>query len=807
MGTDSRPRALAGFIRSKATGAVLRQVISRLSVPDTAVRNLRSWGKLSASGGGFPTELLPLGANMWSGFILTTFARQVMEGWVLPYWLRHQTSPSSPSFVPHGHPWLTPNQTLRNWTGIGISGFPDESIVDTRGLLTPWPFSPSIDVWVKVGDQLVCPSELEDVEQELVGGIPIVRTTFDALGLECSVTAFVARLDTMPLALTIAEVTNARCQAMGASLVVSVRPYNPESICAINELTYDPIVRTFTADGSPLLYLPEQPGQVIVSDREHGDVATLVREPERQRPRGRGLSVVEPTGLATAAAVYELDLDGGGSDSICFACPLAAGVYPSFTRMLPVREALPTCVNKLEESRAEWAALTSEGMTISVPDEAVQKAFDVNKAFLLMLFDGKAITPGPSTYHMMWFRDAAYLVPALDLIGQPGMAADVLSSYPDRQTEDGFFRSHDTEWDSNGQAMWTLVRHYMFTGDREFIEGVYPPIVDAARWLDSMLERSLPPGDPRRGLLPAGVSAEHFGANDVYYWDDLWAVAGLRAAAGAALELGNQPDALFMEALAGELWGNLEASWAIVEKRLGRRVMPTAPGRDIDAGSIGSVAAVHPLDLIGAGDEIMKNTVDALVERCFYQDMHFHAIMHCGLNAYMSLEVAQCYLRRRDPFALAIFDAVWSKATPTFTFPEAINPVSGGGGYGDGHHGWAVSELVSFTRNLMLSEEGDRLVLLPLSREEWFAPGNRIEVRNAPTLFGEVSYTVECVGDAIAFELRGYFANPPSAIELNVPLAITSCEVEGEAVEVEDGAMSLLVPPSSRSVELTVRRG
>ena len=181
--------------------------------------------------------------------------------------------------------------------------------------------------------------------------------------------------------------------------------------------------------------------------------------------------------------------------------------------------------------------------------------------------------------------------------------------------------------------------------------------------------------------------------------------------------------------------------------------------------------------------------------------------MHQGLNAYMTLEVAQCYLRRRDSYALEIFDSLWSMASPTLTYPEAINPVSGGGAYGDGHHGWAVAEFINFTRNLLLFEEGDRLVLLPVARPEWFEPGKRIVVEEAPTLFGEFSYTVDCEADAITFDLRGDLARPPSAIELNVPFAITSCEADGETVEIREGAMSVDIRPSTGKVRLFLQRG
>ncbi|HEY5493570.1 MAG TPA: hypothetical protein VIK15_03170, partial [Candidatus Anoxymicrobiaceae bacterium] len=449
MAIEPGIKGMASWFKSKVTGAAVEGAVRKFSIPRSAVRNFQSFKELSGNAASsLPTELFALGADMWSGFMLTPFAEQQMANWVMPYWLDRQRKPSSDSFTPHGHFWLECNMTHRDWTGIGLCGFPQEAVVDPRGLITPWPFAPSIDVWVKVGDTLVCPSELESVEQSLVDGLPIVRTAFDALGMECVLTSFVAPLETVPVVLCRAEVTNARRQAMPVSLVVSVRPYNPETICAINELAYDRATRTFTADGNPMACLGAQPSTVLLSDYKLGDVAGQLRDPGRERLAEGTTSVSEPFGLTSAAAVFELDLSGGGSATVCFSSPLAAGTHPPLHRMLPEGDSVRLVNEKLSRQRDNWSALVSEGMRISIPDEKVQRAFDVNKAFLLLLFDGRSITPGVSTYHMMWFRDAAYLVPALERIGHPAKAHDILTTYPDRQTPDGYFRSHSGEWDS-----------------------------------------------------------------------------------------------------------------------------------------------------------------------------------------------------------------------------------------------------------------------------------------------------------------------------------------------------------------------
>lgn len=807
MASDSASTGAFRRIADSLKSSAWIKARDRYGIPESARRNLASIARLAGSaGGGFPTELLPLGSAMWSGFLLTPFAEQQMLGWVLPFWLRGQVSPSSGSFVPHGHQWLYSNSTMRNWTGVGLCGFPYEGMVDPRGLVTPWAFGPSVDLWLLAGDTLACPSELDTVRQRLVDDLPLVETAFEAAGLECTWTTFAAPIDGMPVVLSIAEVSNPGGGEVEADIIVSARPYHNESICAVNDLAWRPGDRCFIADGMPLAYLPEEPDYFLLSDFVHGDVAQQLRDPARERLAPGALEVHEPFGLATGAAAYSRKIPPGGTVSVCFACPITEGVRPPFARMLPEGRGVDIARDRLEDQRGKWAGIAGGGMRVSIPEERYQKAFDVNKTFLLLLFDGSSITPGVSDYHMMWFRDASYLVPALERIGHPEMARAIVATYPDRQTPEGFFRSHNAEWDSNGQAMWTLVNHYRMSFDLDFLKDMYPSLARGARWIDGMRMKDLPADDLRAGLLPAGTSAEHFGTNDCYYWDDLWAVAGLKAAALAAVRLGFTSDARYMEALADEMMGDIRSSWAAVARRLGREVLPISPFRDVDAGSIGILAAVYPLDLVDPAEPAVANTVSELVERCFYKDTHYHGIMHCGINPYMSMHVAQYYLKRRNPYALTIFESLWSMATPTCTFPEAINPLTGGGAYGDGHDGWSACDIWMLMRNMLVTEEGNRLALLALSKREWFSSGEGVSVENAPTHFGNVSYRATAGADTVTFELECSFESPPRAIELNVPFEIVSCSADGETLEVQKGARSVEVGPQTCTAAIVIAR-
>ena len=67
---------------------------------------------------------------------------------------------------------------------------------------------------------------------------------------------------------------------------------------------------------------------------------------------------------------------------------------------------------------------------------------------------------------------------------------------------------------------------------------------------------------------------------------------------------------------------------------------------------------------------------------------------------------------------------------------------------GDGQHGWAAAELLSFVRDMLVREEPGGLVLSSLVPDGWYGEG--WEVHDAPTEFGRLSYAVRWHGDRVA---------------------------------------------------------
>jgi hypothetical protein len=252
------------------------------------------------------------------------------------------------------------------------------------------------------------------------------------------------------------------------------------------------------------------------------------------------------------------------------------------------------------------------------------------------------------------------------------------------------------------------------------------------------------------GLFPAGVSAEHLGPFDYFYWDDFWGVAGLRAGA-EVLRAVDRPDAAAeADRFASAMWADLERSLALTAERLGTDAVPAGPRRRIDPGVIGSLVACAPLDLLPSGDTRIVATADLIRSRFMLEDgrAFYQGISHTGLGTYLTLQLAAVELRDGDRRCLDRLAWMLDAATPTWTWPEAIHPRLAGGCMGDGHHGWAAAELLCFVRDLLVREVDGGVALASLVPTGWYGQG--WEVHDAPTAWGRVSYAVRWHGDRAA---------------------------------------------------------
>jgi hypothetical protein len=688
-----------------------------------------------------PIELLRAGMVFHARGLVNTKAIQNNLDWVWPYWVERQFNPADESFIPRAFSFSHINLTHRDWTAVGLPDIPFYSIVDPRGLVMPLYDGWSLDFWVvpTTGAPLL-PSKLQKFEQTLAFDDNLhvrSRGTDGSATIETEVNMSLENGE--PHCCIRVRVSG----EVAGSVVVALRPYNPEGISAVDRVSLSADGRGWLVNGRNPVGFDRAPVRQELSVYKEGDVLHHL-----SKPASTLSEVTCPVGMATAVALFPVE--------DVRARPLEIRI--------PIYDELKPKTRPSFTGTPSWNEAASSLTKLQVGDPRVQRLYDF-AALNLVLHTPGEVYPGPYTYKRFWFRDAAFILNALLTLGCVERTRRSLGEFAPRQRHDGYFLSQEGEWDSNGEAIWIYHRFAVLTGEKLRPEWLHA-VAKGARWI-TRKRLPLDSGLPEAGLLPAGFSAEHLGPNDFYYWDDFWGVAGLRCAA----ELLLPEDAK----LSAECAREAEAFLATVERSFPsgphRRfpgAIPASPKRRMDSGAVGSLVADYPLRLFAPGDERILRTADYLRDNSSYRGCFFQQMIHSGINAYLTLHLAQVRLRAGTPeVAWELMDSVAALASPTGQWPEAIHPRAGGC-MGDGQHIWAAAEWALLVRNCFVREEAGGLVVgSGLKTEWWREQGCSL----GPTLtpFGAVSVQVSPTATGARVKVEGRWRGPTPELRVVLP--------------------------------------
>ncbi|HLD49776.1 MAG TPA: hypothetical protein VJC08_01110 [bacterium] len=690
-----------------------------------------------------PKELLRAGAIMQARGLINSQAIQHNMDWIWPYWVERQFDPEDESFIPRAFNLTHLNLTHRNWTAVGVPDFTDLSIVDPRGLVTPFFDGWSIDTWMinEKGHPLI-PSRLVSVRQEwrLQGNPQVITAAEDQdMRLHSRVEAYEQS------GIVICQIKLTALSKSGGWLAGSLRPCNPEGISFLNKISLLENRLGWKVNGHSFVHFDSGPDKTHFSHYWKGDVFG-------QLPLSSEEEGVEcPVGMATAAALFKLEPNR--EREITISIPV-------------IKNAKETPAGELKSAVSKWDENLKGLCQTNLPDKHFQFLYDAAIRSLILHSPRQDIYPGPFTYKRFWFRDAAFILEAMLCAGLSGRVNKIIDSFPARQTSSGYFLSQDGEWDSNGEGLWAMRRFCELTGrkpDPEWKGSIYR----AAKWIQN--KREFKKGSSSFGLLPVGFSAEHLGPNDYYYWDDFWGVAGLKAGATLAKQFGDHDLAAQFSRQAEDFLGCVEASLKMIAGQTKGNAMPASPHRRMDAGAIGSLAAGYPLQLFSARDPRLLDTAGFLFRECFLQGGFYQEISHSGINVYLTMHVAQVFLRAGDPRFFDLMSSMASLATSTGQWPEAIHPRTKGGCMGDGQHIWAAAEWILMIRNCFVREEEDKLILFSGIPKAWLESDKEISFGPAATKFGKIWLSLKHEEGKIKPDWKGEWYGSPPKIEIHLP--------------------------------------
>jgi hypothetical protein len=496
-------------------------------------------------------------------------------------------------------------------------------------------------------------------------------------------------------------------------------------------------------------------------------------------------------GLASGVAWYDFDLPPRASLRIALAHPFHEG---SEVAGDDARARLTQAVDRWDRE------LGRVRLSLPPPAGTLAETFRVMQGYLLTNSDGDGLQPGSRTYKRSWIRDGASIGEALLATGHPEPVRRFIDWYAGYQFPSGKVpcvvdvRGPDPvpEHDSAGEFIYLVGLYHRFTHDRGFLERQFPHVEAAVAYLESLRARRLGAeyrnGPPERrvlmGLLPESISHEGYSAKPMHsYWDDFWALRGLKDAAAIAHDLGRSDLELGWGTLRDDFRATLRDSIGLAAELKGIDYIPgCAELGDFDATS--TAVAVCPVEEPGAAPApLLARTFDRYLE--FFRERRSGRVEWRDYTPY-ELRLVRTFLRLGCPAEarelLGFFiegqrPAGWRQWAEV-VWRDARHP----GFIGDMPHTWVGAEFINAVRALVVDERADTILLGAGVPAEWAESEQGVGVEGFPTSRGAVSWSVRR-GEpgTLVFEFRGGLEPGPGRIAWVIPDSgrAISIEVDG----------------------------
>jgi hypothetical protein len=687
--------------------------------------------------------------------------------------------------APRGHHprWLHREQTL--WTVIGTPYGEHCALMNADGMVEPTPGSGCIEPVLRIGDRLYTWADVTPRQTLLDDWTPVPQVTWEADDWRLTIIAEALSGGALRIRY---RVESRRAEPSAAQLFLLVRPFqvdppwqhyrNLGGVSRIGTLAWrDGAVHV--DDMGSIVPSTAPAGFAAISFDEGNMVAHLEANQFPEAP-----AATDHFEFASGALQFTLPLPAMG---VCERAVICEPANSPDARLEPAFDwaaSLPA---------AQWAG---NGWIA----EAIAAALTAT-AHILITRNGPALQPGPRRYTRSWIRDSTTMCAALQRMGRGAEVREFVRWYAPHQRADGFVPccvDHEAidwlvEHDSHGQLLALIADHHRFTLDRGFLEEMWPFVERAVGFIGRSLGSD--------GLMPISVSHEGYLAQPVHaYWDDFWALRGVRDAAVLAQMLGRKDLAQEWGALSTRLADAVATS---VQTTRAQRHVDFIPG-SVEWGDFDPTATANAVYLLGVPAWLDRTALDSTFDK-YMLDWRNKRRGETPWANYTPYEIriigALVRLQRRED-ALELLKFFLSDRRPRGwnQWPEiAWRDEAAPAHLGDLPHTWISAEYVLAVRSLFAYEDeaSGTLVVGAGLAPEWIDAGG-VTVSGMATLYGSLSYTLRRIDSrTLEFEVDGGIRG---AVILRPPLGapLDQVRVGGEPYGHFDAeSVTLLRTPAS----------
>jgi F5/8 type C domain len=658
------------------------------------------------------------------------------------------------------------------WTPVSTAdGGALQGLLNEDGMLEVDRGTFSIEPFLYVGEELVTWADGSPTQELEQGFLPIPSSVWRKAGITLRATAFAAAEAGNAVVYVRYRLENVAAEPQRVRFFAAFRPFQVTppwqayrelgGVSRIATLEYTRGI--VVVNGSKILVPLTVPSGFGGAAFERGAVTDYLRSGDVPPEQ----AVNDRFGYGSGALRYDVDLPPKSARCVYLAAPFgetgAALAAPSDDG--DAEELLNAAIR-------EWSVkLGRVDIRLPLSARAFTDTFRTAVAHILINRDGPALQPGPRRYARSWIRDGATMAAALLRAGCIEEVRDYVRWYGRYQAPDGTVpccvdrRGPDwlAEYDSQGELIYAVMEYFRLTRDHAFLAEMWPVVTKSVERIEALRNERLttefqtPEKRAYYGLLPQSVSHEGYLAHPVHaYWDDFWALRGLKDAASMANALGDEPRRARFAALRDSFRETLRAS--IVATMTDRRVdyIPAS----VEWADNDPAATANAIALLDEAQTLPAAAIDRTFDEYLsthrkrrsgavdwsnyspYEIRIIGALIRLGRRE-SAFELAQFFLGDRRPLA-------WNQ-WPEIAWRDPRSP----GHIGDIPHTWVAAEFaLAFCSMLAFERERDQsLVVAAGVPAQWLEDEGGVAVEGLPTWYGTLGFLMSRVSDGVEMDL------------------------------------------------------
>ncbi len=705
--------------------------------------------------------------------------------WMLPDWV-HRMKRDLRGRIPTE---AMNNTSHRNWIVLGGIASNAYAISDTKGLVTAITDCGSIDFWLKVNDEILFPTLVDPKESRLsmvspedqlyqwnaaVGSVEFSRLIYHVKNGECEYLYNEVVLQNLSLEET--EFT----------FYVVLRPLTQLGVEPIENITYSD-GRLFS-NGILSVISDQSPSQVILSTGDNPNfIANILSSGQRI-----DTDFKTPRMNATGALRFDIKLEPAGKKRLFFALPLS--------KIFKNEETKPTFSTSMRESSvSSWFEFSGESIAGIYPQKEITEAMARNIASILIQV--RSYLKGEASV-----ENKIRVLYTLSRIHCHDCLETVLDNYFSGLTLSEF------ELKDIAALSWGIIRIHTLckygSTLKSTLECLDVLLSKADDGIESLLMEkkdvtgpSLPIEEGLPKVEDSGITESH--VDKSYRLDAEESVFDKTAESHESEEdfeksikeivdrIPPEPKyktKVTLRELTNILWIHSAFQIAITDLDLDQSM------RDILSQHLTKITAflegmeileeaalfrdmTNAIDYVSAisltrPNGKLKNIAEIIVRKIFESHL-FKGLIKDPRNSdfysgYISLRLAQVFveLNERDLAEVTLEKSI-EYLSEFYTFPEFINPRTGGGSYGNGCSIIASTDFVLLLLKMMLLEDNKNIIVFQGIPEDWLTTEKPLRVEGLRTSLSTIG--LEIGASANQYQVELIMDSLPEEIEIYIP--------------------------------------